>query len=109
MPTGTAAARSSPSCQPGSVRRPRLRRLRRARAAAAPYPKVHTDGLAAAGYAGEAAVIQEETAKQDRYLEEISRGLDQLKAGAHVRMRMLCCAYGAPLVAWQWAPGQDVG
>ncbi|KAF6264502.1 hypothetical protein COO60DRAFT_1624263 [Scenedesmus sp. NREL 46B-D3] len=52
-------------------------------AAGAPaYPGVRTDGLAGLGLDQEAAAVQTETREQDKYLDEISRGLDQLKMGA---------------------------
>lgn len=53
-----------------------------AAAGAAAYPGVHTDGLAGLGLDEEAGVIQSETKQQDKYLDEISKGLDQLKMGA---------------------------
>eukprot|EP00879_Flechtneria_rotunda_P004353 GHRR01004604.1.p1 GENE.GHRR01004604.1~~GHRR01004604.1.p1 ORF type:complete len:275 (+),score=73.15 GHRR01004604.1:221-1045(+) len=48
----------------------------------AQYPGVSTNGLAEIGFQQQAGVIQQETAKQDQYLDEISKGLDQLKFGA---------------------------
>jgi hypothetical protein len=50
----------------------------------AAYPGVRTDGLAGLGLDEEAAAIQTETREQDKYLDEISKGLDQLKMGAQV-------------------------
>jgi hypothetical protein len=48
------------------------------------YPGVSTQGLEDIGYGEQAAQIQTETQQQDRYLDEISKGLDQLKFGAQV-------------------------
>lgn len=50
----------------------------------ATLPGVSTNGLAEVGFGDQARVINEETAKQDDYLDQISQGLDQLKAGAVV-------------------------
>lgn len=82
-----------PPNQPGSVPRQQQAARGRGRAAAgagaaagpsegASYPGVTTQGLEAAGYGGEAAAIQKETAQQDEYLDQIAQGLDQLKHGA---------------------------
>jgi hypothetical protein len=60
-----------------------------AAAGSAAYPGVRTDGLAGLGLDEEAAAIQSETREQDKYLDEISRGLDQLKMGAQVRPAVL--------------------
>jgi hypothetical protein len=54
------------------------------------YPGVSTHGLAAAGLGEQAAAIDQETAQQNQYLDEISKGLDQLKFGAQVRLCLLC-------------------
>lgn len=51
----------------------------------ASYPNVTTRGLDEAGFGDEARTIQAETAQQNAYLDEIAKGLDQLKHGA-VRM-----------------------
>lgn len=50
----------------------------------ATLPGVSTRGLAEAGFGTQAQVIDNETAKQDQYLDQISQGLDQLKKGALV-------------------------
>jgi hypothetical protein len=55
----------------------------------ATLPGVSTRGLAEAGFADQATVINTETAKQDHYLDQISQGLDQLKAGAQMMNREL--------------------
>jgi hypothetical protein len=60
-----------------------------AAAGSAAYPGVRTDGLAGLGLDDEAAAIQTETREQDKYLDEISKGLDQLKMGAQVRAPQL--------------------
>lgn len=51
------------------------------------YPGVSTRGLQDIGYGEQAAVIDAETQQQNQYLDEISKGLDQLKFGAQVRER----------------------
>lgn len=48
------------------------------------YPGVSTQGLEGIGYGDQAAVIDAETQQQNTYLDEISKGLDQLKFGAQV-------------------------
>jgi hypothetical protein len=60
-----------------------------AAAGSAAYPGVHTDRLSGLGLDEEAAAIQSETREQDKYLDEISKGLDQLKMGAQVRRALL--------------------
>ncbi|GBF90321.1 hypothetical protein Rsub_02427 [Raphidocelis subcapitata] len=62
---------------------------RRGQQPPAPPPRpewapVTTAGLDKAGYGEQAAVIREETRQQDAYLDQISHGLEQLKAGALV-------------------------
>jgi hypothetical protein len=49
------------------------------------YPGVSTRGLADIGYGEQATVLESETQQQNHYLDEISKGLDQLKFGAQVR------------------------
>jgi hypothetical protein len=49
------------------------------------YPGVSTYGLQEAGCGEQAAAIDQETQQQNQYLDEISKGLDQLKFGAQVR------------------------
>eukprot|EP00775_Hariotina_reticulata_P002562 gene2562-2864_t len=49
---------------------------------AAAYPGVSTQGLADVGFQQEADELQAETQQQDKYLDQISNGLDQLKEGA---------------------------
>eukprot|EP00877_Chromochloris_zofingiensis_P011935 jgi/Chrzof1/6996/Cz02g07020.t1 len=46
------------------------------------YQGPNTAGLDKLGYQQEAEVIQKETVKQDQYLDQISKGLDQIKYGA---------------------------
>lgn len=76
------------------------------------YPGVSTQGLEDIGYGEQAAQIQTETQQQDRYLDEISKGLDQLKFGAQVRFEQtgwplggirnrVGLADGAALLFWQ--------
>ncbi len=48
------------------------------------YANPNTDGLADLGLGNQAKVIDNETQKQNQYLDEISKGLDQLKHGAAV-------------------------
>lgn len=56
----------------------------------ATLPGVSTRGLAEAGFGDQAQAIDKETAQQDQYLDQISQGLDQLKAGAQVREMQKC-------------------
>lgn len=65
------------------------------------YPGVSTQGLEDIGYGEQAAQIQSETQQQDRYLDEISKGLDQLKFGAQVRVRR------ARLACWREKEGDE--
>ncbi len=48
------------------------------------YPGVSTRGLEEIGLGEQAAAIDQETKEQNQYLDEISKGLDQLKFGAQV-------------------------
>jgi hypothetical protein len=48
------------------------------------YQGVSTRGLADIGYGEQATQLDAETQQQNHYLDEISKGLDQLKFGAQV-------------------------
>lgn len=56
------------------------------------YPGVSTQGLPDIGYGEQATQLESETQQQNHYLDEISKGLDQLKFGAQVS-QLSPCAY----------------
>lgn len=58
------------------------------------YPGVSTRGLEDIGYGEQAQQLESETQQQNQYLDEISKGLDQLKFGAQVRAHVWACKAG---------------
>jgi hypothetical protein len=96
-PSYAAPQQQAPPKKPTAAQR-KQQTAAQAAAGSAAYPGVRTDGLAGLGLDEEAAAIQTETREQDKYLDEISRGLDQLKMGAQVRPQQLhvfACGLGS--------------
>lgn len=101
----SAPGQHAPASKLTAADRKKLRQQQELAAQSGPsaYPGVSTQGLAEVGFGEEAATIQEETRQQDQYLDQIGKGLDQLKLGAQVRT-------GHPAVGlwrgwnWGWPP-----